>query len=48
MPVEVAANNALFHVIVEDDNVASTLIMRLSQENLGRLTFMPLKQLQVG
>jgi structural maintenance of chromosome 3 (chondroitin sulfate proteoglycan 6) len=47
VPVEVAANNALFHVIVEDDNVASTLIMRLSQENLGRLTFMPLKQLQV-
>ena len=47
VPVEVAANNALFHVIVEDDNVASKLIKRLSKENLGRLTFMPLKQLQV-
>jgi len=45
VPVEVAANNALFNVIVEDDAVASRLIAKLSKDNLGRLTFMPLSQL---
>jgi len=46
-PVEVAAGNALFHVVVEDDDVAARLIKRLAAENLGRVTFMPLKQLSV-
>ena len=45
VPVEVAANNALFNVVVEDDDVASALIKKLTKDNLGRLTFMPLKQL---
>jgi structural maintenance of chromosome 3 (chondroitin sulfate proteoglycan 6) len=47
VPVEVAANNALFNVIVEDDEVASRLIAKLTKDNLGRVTFMPLRQLQV-
>ena len=46
-PVEVAAGNALFHVIVDNDNTAAYLIDRLSKENRGRLTFMPLSQLNV-
>lgn len=45
--VEVAAGNALFHVIVEDDATAAELIRRLSKDKLGRLTFMPLRQLHV-
>mmetsp|Transcript_57614 Transcript_57614/g.115710 ORF Transcript_57614/g.115710 Transcript_57614/m.115710 type:complete len:1308 (-) Transcript_57614:266-4189(-) len=47
VPVEVAANNALFNVIVDDDEVASRLIAKLTKDNLGRVTFMPLRQLQV-
>ena len=45
--VEVAAGNSLFHVIVDNDNTAAYLIDRLSKENRGRLTFMPLSQLNV-
>ena len=44
--VEVAAGNALFYVIVEDDTVAATLIKELERRKAGRLTFLPLNRLR--
>ena len=38
--------NALFDVIVDTDETAAYLIDRLSKENRGRLTFMPLSQVR--
>jgi len=43
--VEVAAQNALFHVIVDTDETAARLMKRLEQGKLGRVTFLPLNQL---
>ena len=45
--VEVAAQNALFHVIVDSDATAALLMKRLEEGKLGRVTFMPLNQLRV-
>lgn len=45
--VEVAAQNALFHVIVDSDATAARLMKRLETERLGRVTFLPLNQLHV-
>ncbi len=45
--VEVAAQNALFHVIVDTDATAARLMKRLEEGKLGRVTFMPLNQLRV-
>jgi len=45
--VEVAAQNALFHVIVDTDATAARLMRRLESERLGRVTFLPLNQLHV-
>ena len=45
--VEVAAQNALFHVIVDTDATAARLMKRLESERLGRVTFLPLNQLHV-
>ena len=45
--VEVAAQNSLFHVIVDDDNTAARLMKRLEDGKLGRVTFMPLSRLRV-
>eukprot|EP00977_Amphora_coffeiformis_P002507 scaffold469_cov160-Amphora_coffeaeformis.AAC.12 len=45
--VEVAAQNALFHVIVDTDETASRLLKRLEDGKLGRVTFLPLAQLRV-
>eukprot|EP00934_Nitzschia_sp_Nitz4_P004597 Nitzschia sp. Nitz4//scaffold6_size259037//88180//92167//NITZ4_001062-RA/size259037-augustus-gene-0.319-mRNA-1//-1//CDS//3329556857//4587//frame0 len=45
--VEAAAQNALFHVIVDSDATAARLMMRLEREKLGRVTFMPLNQIRV-
>jgi structural maintenance of chromosome 3 (chondroitin sulfate proteoglycan 6) len=45
--VEVAAQNSLFHVIVDNDQTASKLMMRLEQGKLGRVTFLPLNRLRV-
>jgi structural maintenance of chromosome 3 (chondroitin sulfate proteoglycan 6) len=45
--VEVAANNALFHVIVDTDATAARLMKRLETERLGRVTFLPLNQLHI-
>lgn len=44
--VEVAAQNALFHVIVDTDATASKLLTRLEKDKLGRVTFLPLNQLR--
>lgn len=45
--VEVAAQNALFHVIVDTDATAARLMKRLERDRLGRVTFLPLNQLHV-
>ena len=45
--VEVAAQNALFHVIVDNDTTAAFLMKKLEVGKLGRVTFMPLNQLRV-
>lgn len=45
--VEVAAQNSLFHVIVDTDATAALLMKRLEEGKLGRVTFMPLNQLRV-
>ena len=45
--VEIAAQNALFHVIVDNDHTAARLMKRLEDGKLGRVTFLPLNQLRV-
>ncbi len=45
--VEAAAQNSLFHVIVDTDATAAKLMKRLERERLGRVTFLPLNQLNV-
>mmetsp|Transcript_5649 Transcript_5649/g.13688 ORF Transcript_5649/g.13688 Transcript_5649/m.13688 type:complete len:1297 (+) Transcript_5649:271-4161(+) len=45
--VEKAAENSLFHVIVDSDSTAARLMERLEQEKRGRVTFLPLNQLRV-
>ena len=45
--VEVSAQNALFHIIVDTDATAALLMKRLEEGKLGRVTFMPLSQLRV-
>ena len=37
--VEVAAQNSLFHVIVDTDETAAKLMHRLEKDRLGRVTF---------
>ena len=44
--VEVAAQNSLFHVIVDADSTAARLMKRLEDGRLGRVTFLPLNQLR--
>jgi structural maintenance of chromosome 3 (chondroitin sulfate proteoglycan 6) len=46
--VEVAAQNALFHVIVDTDATAAKLMEQLETKKLGRVTFMPLNRLRVN
>ena len=45
--VEVAAQNSLFHVVVDTDDTAALLMKRLEEGKLGRVTFLPLNQLVV-
>ncbi|CAB9512619.1 of chromosomes protein 3 [Seminavis robusta] len=45
--VEVAAQNSLFHVIVDNDGTAARLMKRLEDGKLGRVTFLPLNRLRV-
>lgn len=46
--VEVAAGNALFHVIVDSDQTAAVLIKELDRRKAGRLTFLPLNRLRIA
>jgi structural maintenance of chromosome 3 (chondroitin sulfate proteoglycan 6) len=46
MAVEVAAGNALFHVIVDTDETAALLMKELDKRKAGRLTFLPLNRLR--
>ena len=43
---EVTANNSLFHVVVDNDLIASQLLNVMIKEKLGRITFMPLNRLK--
>ena len=45
--VEIAGQNALFHVIVDTDATAARLMKRLEAERLGRVTFLPLNRLRI-
>ena len=45
--VEVAAQNSLFHVIVDTDGTAARLMKRLEKDKLGRVTFLPLNRLRI-
>ncbi|KAK3277828.1 Structural maintenance of chromosomes protein 3 [Cymbomonas tetramitiformis] len=42
MAVEETAGNKLFHIVVDNDKVASNLIHKLNQEAGGRVSFIPL------
>ncbi|KAJ4332830.1 Structural maintenance of chromosomes protein 3 [Ascochyta clinopodiicola] len=44
---ESAAEAALFHVVVEDDTVATKIMDRLTKDKGGRLTFIPLNRISV-
>lgn len=46
--VEVAAQNSLYHVIVDTDATAARLMKRLEDGRLGRVTFLPLNRLNVN
>lgn len=43
---EVIAGNALFHVVVDNDNTASLIMQELVRTNGGRVTFIPLNRIQ--
>ena len=45
--VETVAGNSLFHIVVENDQVATRLTELLIQEKSGRATFIPLNRLTV-
>lgn len=44
--VEVVAGASLFHVVVDDDEIASRILEVLNKEKAGRVTFMPLNRIQ--
>ena len=44
--VEVVAGNSLFHIVVDNDGVATSILKVLNEERGGRVTFMPLNNLQ--
>ena len=44
--VEAAATNQLFHIVVDNDEVASKIIEYLNKDKAGRVTFLPLNRLQ--
>jgi structural maintenance of chromosome 3 (chondroitin sulfate proteoglycan 6) len=44
--VEVVAGGSLFHVVVDTDETASTLLEYLNRDRAGRVTFMPLNRLK--
>ncbi|KAK9465850.1 RecF/RecN/SMC [Lipomyces arxii] len=44
---EVTAGNSLFHVVVDNDSTASTIMDVLNRERSGRVTFVPLNRLKI-
>ncbi|KAI9490283.1 chromosome segregation protein sudA [Zychaea mexicana] len=44
--VETAAGSSLFHIVVENDTVATELLTIINQEKAGRVTFMPLNRIR--
>ena len=44
--VDTAAQNSLFHVIVDTDATAALLMERLEKQKLGRVTFIPLNRMR--
>lgn len=44
-PVQVSAGNQLFHVVVDDDDVATRITALLTAEKAGRVTFIPLNRI---
>lgn len=45
--VEVVAGNSLFHVVVDTDETALTLMKELARTKAGRVTFMPINRIHV-
>ena len=43
--VEVTAGNQLFHIVVDNDTVATQIVEVLTQNKMGRATFMPLNRI---
>lgn len=44
--VEAVAGNSLFHVVVDNDDIAQKLIEVMNRDQSGRVTFMPLNRLK--
>ena len=44
--VEVTGGNSLFHVVVDNDDVATRIIKHLNAEKGGRVSFLPLNRLR--
>ena len=42
---QVSAGNQLFHVVVDNDDVATRITALLTQEKAGRVTFIPLNSI---
>lgn len=42
---QVSAGNQLFHVVVDNDDVATRITALLTQEKAGRVTFIPLNRI---
>lgn len=45
---QVSAGNQLFHILVDNDDIAARLSTMLKQEKAGRVTFIPLNQVYFG
>ncbi|EKM54326.1 uncharacterized protein PHACADRAFT_146168 [Phanerochaete carnosa HHB-10118-sp] len=43
--IELTAGNSLFHVVVDNDETATTVLQTMLREKTGRVTFMPLNRL---
>ena len=43
--VEVTGGNQLFHVVVDNDSVATKIVEVLTRDKMGRATFLPLNRI---
>lgn len=41
-------SHSLFHVVVDNDEIASKILAQLNREKAGRVTFMPLNRLKTS